>query len=268
MQTACVHTSRGATRGFIQLNGDSYRVSKRLWAMAGYSRHIRPGATRIGASTSDSTLRLSAFRNSDGTVVVVALNAATSANQVSFSLPNTGIGSGTATPYLTNGTNSMTAQPVVPVSGGAFTATVPARSLVTYVLRGSGGTTTRYEAETSPAICTGTIDSNWTGYSGTGFCNGNNATGAYAQVTVNAATAGTATLTVRFANGTTTTRPADLIVNGSNVQSVTFEGTGAWSTWVTKTLTVNVSPGSNTIRFNPTTANGLPNIDYVELAMT
>ncbi|WP_086016534.1 hypothetical protein [Streptomyces davaonensis] len=27
--------------------------------------------------------------------------------------------------------------------------------------------TTRYEAETSPAICTGTIDSDWAGWSGT-----------------------------------------------------------------------------------------------------
>src|SRR5688572_10264712 len=32
--------------------------------------------------------------------------------------------------------------------------------------------TTRYQAETSPAVCTGTIDSDWTGYSGSGFCNG------------------------------------------------------------------------------------------------
>ncbi|MEU4406567.1 hypothetical protein AB0F88_18775 [Streptosporangium sp. NPDC023963] len=32
--------------------------------------------------------------------------------------------------------------------------------------------TTRYEAETSPAVCTGTIDSNHAGYSGSGFCNG------------------------------------------------------------------------------------------------
>ena len=47
--------------------------------------------------------------------------------------------------------------------------------------------TTRYEAETSPAVCTGIIDSNWAGYSGSGFCNGTNAAGAYVQYTVNAA---------------------------------------------------------------------------------
>jgi hypothetical protein len=122
---------------------------------------------------------------------------------------------------------------------------------------------TLYEAETSPAICTGTIDSNWAGYSGSGFCNGNNAVGAYAQFTVNAPTAGTATLTVHFANGTTTARPAGLIVNGSTVQTPSFEATGAWSTWATKTLTIPVNAGSNTIRLNPTTSAGLPNIDYL-----
>ena len=124
--------------------------------------------------------------------------------------------------------------------------------------------TNRYEAETSPAVCTGTIDSDWTGYSGSGFCNGNNATGAYAQFTVNAATAGTATLNVRFANGTTTARPASLVVNGTTVQTPSFEATGAWSTWVTKTLTVSLNAGSNTIRLDPTTSAGLPNVDYLD----
>ncbi|WP_330307732.1 MULTISPECIES: carbohydrate-binding protein [unclassified Streptomyces] len=123
---------------------------------------------------------------------------------------------------------------------------------------------TRYEAESSPAVCTGTLDSDWAGYSGSGFCNGTNAVGAYAQFTVNAASAGTATLNVGFANGTTSARPADIIVNGSTATSASFEGTGAWSTWTTKTLTVPVAAGSNTIRLNPTGSAGLPNVDYLD----
>ncbi|MET7401054.1 CBM35 domain-containing protein [Dactylosporangium sp. NPDC005572] len=122
----------------------------------------------------------------------------------------------------------------------------------------------RYEAEAAPAVCMGTIDSNWSGFSGSGFCNATNATGAYAQFTVNAAAAGTATLGVRFANGTSA-RAAGVIVNGSTVQSASFEGTGAWNTWVTRTLTVNVTAGSNTVRFSPTSAAGLPNIDYLDV---
>jgi hypothetical protein len=121
---------------------------------------------------------------------------------------------------------------------------------------------TRYEAEA--ATCTGTIDSNHAGFSGGGFCNGTNASGAFVQFTVNASAAGNATLGVRFANGTTTTRATSLIVNGATVQSPSFEGTGAWTTWVTRTLSVTVNAGNNTIRLNPTSSGGLPNIDYLD----
>jgi hypothetical protein len=124
--------------------------------------------------------------------------------------------------------------------------------------------TTRYEAETSPSICTGAVETEYAGYSGSGFCNGTNATGAYAQFTVSAPASGTATLSVRFANGTTTARPADIIVNGTTVSSASFESTGTWTGWTTKTLTVPVNAGSNTVRLNPTSANGLANIDYVD----
>ncbi|MEU6549131.1 CBM35 domain-containing protein [Streptomyces sp. NPDC046915] len=153
----------------------------------------------------------------------------------------------------------MHLRPVI-ASIGLLAGTVVALSGTT-----AQAATTRYEAESSPSVCTGTIDSDWTGYSGGGFCNGTNASGAYAQFTVNAATAGTATVNIRFANGTTSARPADLIVNGSTVQSPSFEATGAWSTWATKTLTVSLKAGSNTIRLNPTASGGLPNIDYLDV---
>ncbi|MEU0256681.1 carbohydrate-binding protein [Streptomyces sp. NPDC006184] len=124
--------------------------------------------------------------------------------------------------------------------------------------------TTRYEAESSPAVCTGTVDSGWAGFSGSGFCNGTNASGAYAQFTVDAAGAGTATLGVRFANGTAAARSATVAVNGAAATTVSFETTGAWNTWATKTLTVPVKAGANTIRLTPTGADGLPNLDYLD----
>jgi hypothetical protein len=124
---------------------------------------------------------------------------------------------------------------------------------------------TRYEAEQAPATCDGLIESNHAGFSGSGFCNANNAVGAAAQFTVNAATAGTATIAIRFANGGTANRPADIIVNGATVQAASpFDPTGAWTTWATKTLTASVNAGSNTVRVNPTTATGLPNVDFLD----
>ncbi|MGW0121515.1 carbohydrate-binding protein [Streptomyces sp. NPDC003327] len=125
--------------------------------------------------------------------------------------------------------------------------------------------TTRYEAEASPAVCTGTLDSDWAGFTGSGFCNGTNAVGAAAQFTVTAPAAGTATLRVRFANGTTAARAATVTVNGTTAASVSFESTGTWDGWTTKTLTVPLGAGTGTVRFSPTSAAGLPNIDHLEV---
>ncbi|GAA3646299.1 hypothetical protein GCM10022267_36220 [Lentzea roselyniae] len=69
----------------------------------------------------------------------------------------------------------------------------------------------------------------------------------------------------RFANGTTSARPASLIVNGSAVQTPSFEGTGAWNAWAVKTFTVSLNAGSNTIRFSPATSAGLPNVGHLEV---
>ena len=118
---------------------------------------------------------------------------------------------------------------------------------------------TRYEAENAPAVCDGTIDSNHTGFSGTGFCNAANAVGGSATWTVTAANAGTATIAIRYANGTTTDRPADISVNGTIIQTAgAFNPTGAWTTWATKTLTAPVSAGQNTIKVAATKAGSVP----------
>ncbi|MDT0446942.1 pectate lyase family protein [Streptomyces johnsoniae] len=126
------------------------------------------------------------------------------------------------------------------------------------------GEAMRFEAESSSATCDGTIDSDYAGYSGTGFCNTTNSTGAAAGFTIEAASAGPATLGVGFANGSTSARTADLVVNGSTVQSVSFEATGSWSTWSTKSLTAQLGSGTNTVRLVATGSGGLPNIDYLE----
>jgi hypothetical protein len=124
-----------------------------------------------------------------------------------------------------------------------------------------------FEAETVPAVCAGTVDSNWPGFSGTGFCNGTNAVGAFAQFTVTAALSGAGFTVIRFANGGTSSRPADIVVNGSTVHSaVPFEPTGAWSTWASKSVGFVVPAGSSTIRLSPTTSAGLPNVDFIDFS--
>jgi pectate lyase len=140
-----------------------------------------------------------------------------------------------------------------------------AAAAVLVALNAAHAQSTRYEAETSPATCDGTIDSDHAGFSGSGFCNSRNATGAFAQFTVSGGAGGSASVGVRFANGTTSSRGVSVAVNGSTVQSVSFEGTGAWTNWVTKPLTVQANSGNNTIRFTATGSGGLPNIDFLQV---
>lgn len=123
----------------------------------------------------------------------------------------------------------------------------------------------RHEAESAPAVCQGTIDSNYSGFSGSGFCNGVNAAGSYTQFTVTRQAAGTTALGIRFANGSTSARSANIVVNGATVGTVSFEPTGAWSAWATKPVTVSLNAGSNTVRLDPTSTAGLANIDYLDI---
>ncbi|MFG1946664.1 hypothetical protein [Nonomuraea sp. NPDC048826] len=59
--------------------------------------------------------------------------------------------------------------------------------------------TTRYEAETAPAACTGAVESNWSGHTGSGSCDGDNTTGAHARFTVDAPAGGTGAWSKRAA---------------------------------------------------------------------
>ena len=132
-------TSTG-NESLIDLQGNSVSASSRLWAFGNYSRFVRPGAVRIGASSSSGAVDLSAFKNTDGTVAIVALNTGSGADPITYSLSGTGTVNGaTVTPYLTSSSASIAAQGATTVSNGSFTATIPARSLVTYVVGTSGG---------------------------------------------------------------------------------------------------------------------------------
>ncbi|MFJ8467763.1 family 43 glycosylhydrolase [Streptomyces swartbergensis] len=203
------------------------------------------------------TLSLHA-RGSAGQVVITGSNG----SQRTLSIPSS---SGWAKRELTGIALPSGAATVTVRASGSGGVTVDQLSLV----KTSADTPAppgRYEAETAPAQCRGTIDSNQAGYSGSGFCNGDSAVGAFAEFTVNSATARTATLGIRFANGATTgARPANLVVNGATAGALSFESTGAWTTWTTKTVTVPLDASSNTIRLDPTTATGLPNVDYLDV---
>ncbi|SKC64812.1 RICIN domain-containing protein [Ohtaekwangia koreensis] len=123
--------------------------------------------------------------------------------------------------------------------------------------------------ENTTGFCSaeGTIDMNYTGYTGAGFVNTNNAVGAGINWRVNFATSGSKTFTFRYANGSGANRPANLLVNGVVVASnINFPATSTWTTWSTVTVNANISANTSAIvRLQATTAAGTANIDNIAI---
>ncbi|PRY38262.1 glucose/arabinose dehydrogenase [Umezawaea tangerina] len=124
-----------------------------------------------------------------------------------------------------------------------------------------------YESE-SAAISQGVVESNWAGYSGSGFVNYDNVVGSSVEYAVTAAQAGAHSLAFRFANGTTTDRPLSISANGGTPVTLSFPPTGAWTTWQTATTTLPLAAGTNKIRTVATTAVGGPNADKLSVAFS
>ncbi|MFD5324910.1 glycoside hydrolase [Streptomyces sp. NPDC127092] len=126
--------SLGTTRGLIQLAnpGDDYRVSKRYWALAAFSRFIRPGAVRVPVTNADPALQVTAFRNGDGSRVIEILNTAATERSAAFSLR----GGHDRHPqgYVTDQTRSITPADIVSTHGTTLTAKLAPRALTTIVL--------------------------------------------------------------------------------------------------------------------------------------
>lgn len=134
----------------IQLDGSDYHVSKRLWATAAYSRFIRPDSFRVAAGTDGQLLKVSAFRNADGSGVVNLINNRSS--DVSFDLSVAGAPPGTGvTTYRTDEQHPLEVVDQSTLGASGLTVDLPARSLTTLVLDGEPGGT---EPPPSSAGCT------------------------------------------------------------------------------------------------------------------
>jgi O-glycosyl hydrolase len=125
-------TNNNNNEKLILIDGQNYEVSKRLWAFAQF-RVVRPGAVRIGAS-GGSNLKSAAFRNTDGSVAVVVINSAASAQTVGVVLS----GYPSVSAWFTDNTNSMAAVRVTLGTDGAASAGVPARAMISFLFKAAG----------------------------------------------------------------------------------------------------------------------------------
>ncbi|HEY6123546.1 MAG TPA: hypothetical protein VIV63_02755, partial [Steroidobacteraceae bacterium] len=124
--------------------------------------------------------------------------------------------------------------------------------------------TPTYQFETA-SLGGGTVsESTNSGFIGSGYANFS-ATGGFAQVNnADGRGGGSHAIRIRYALGTTASRTGRVLVNGV-AQNITFNPTGAWTTWATQNVTFTLNTGTvNTIRFE---SNGqdLANLDQVEI---
>ncbi len=102
------------------------------------------------------------------------------------------------------------------------------------------------------------------GYTGSGYVN-LGPSGNYVRFTTDATPEGSRTLKVRYANGGTTNRPMNLVINGVPITSNQMASTGSWTTWNELTFTVDFAAGVNTIELISATASGA-NIDSITIS--
>jgi hypothetical protein len=126
--------------------------------------------------------------------------------------------------------------------------------------------TQQVQAEAATDIQEGVIETEHAGFTGTGYVNINNFSNTFMFHVVESPVAATASLRVRYANGTSSNRPITIDVNGVNVGTVTGAPTGAWTTWVlSPPLSVNLVAGDNDITHSSVVSAGMPNVDRFDL---
>ena len=115
--------------------------SKLMWALGNYSRFIRPGAVRLSVSAFDQTdalipdgdtdqqgLMCSAYKNVDGTYVMVVINYANEEKE--FSIHKRKVGNAQWQIYRTSDKEGEDLLPVGTVKSGKIVQ-IPARSIIT-----------------------------------------------------------------------------------------------------------------------------------------
>jgi glucuronoarabinoxylan endo-1,4-beta-xylanase len=109
-------------------------IPTRFYMIGQYTKFIRPGYVRIGATVSPvANTYISAYKNptSSGHVVIVAINQGSGNANVTFQF--NGFTATSVTPYVSNGTLNLAPQSAVSSAGGSFSYTLLPFSVTTFV---------------------------------------------------------------------------------------------------------------------------------------
>jgi glucuronoarabinoxylan endo-1,4-beta-xylanase len=130
------YSSGNYNDGYVDHN---FNAGKRYYAVGNWSKFVRPGWVRIDASANpQGGVLVSAFKEaSTGNFAVVVVNQ--NGNAVEQSVSLSGFSSASVTPWVTSASLSLAQQQSVSVANNAFSYSLPAQSVTTFVGVMSGG---------------------------------------------------------------------------------------------------------------------------------
>jgi beta-glucanase (GH16 family) len=124
----------------------------------------------------------------------------------------------------------------------------------------------KYEAENAALSGGAKVNTDHTGFSGTGFVDGYLAVGASTTFTVNASAAGNYSASLRYANSMGSSRTLSIYVNGTKIKQTTLANLANWDTWANQVEALTLNAGNNTIAYKyDSTDNGNVNLDYINI---
>ncbi|MBN1951389.1 MAG: T9SS type A sorting domain-containing protein [Bacteroidales bacterium] len=123
-----------------------------------------------------------------------------------------------------------------------------------------------YEAEDA-FISAGTVENEHAGYTGDGFADTENELDVYIEWTVNSPKVYDDTLAFRYALGKPEHRTMQVVVNEELIDTIDFNNTVEFTTYVYKYTVGHLVEGANSIRLVSINAEGAPNLDHLMLKL-
>jgi hypothetical protein len=257
--------------GLVDINGNTrpmYWMYQAYANMTGNMLTVTRSSNYDAAASRDVSANkkvvaiLGSMNDVSGTVTAnfVNMSAVFSGTSVNCLVQKLASGSGTCSgpTTISNGSVAITNNVVnVPISFNSRDG------VIVTLTAGSGSG--NLEAENASLSGGAVVNTDHTGYSGSGFVAGYyNSTTAQTSFTANVSSAGSHTLNLRYSAGNGTSTNTALYVNGTKIKDITCNATADWNTWANETETVTLNAGNNTIAYKADTASTTPiNLDYL-----
>ena len=128
-----VYPNRKAGESLIHVDwGNDYTLKKPYWVFRQWGAALTPGMKVIESTSSQETVKITAFLSAERTLVVHAVNIADAETSLQLSVSGSAALSAPANRQRTSTTEDAATLPVLQASGSGYADTLPGKSITTY----------------------------------------------------------------------------------------------------------------------------------------